>query len=121
MRLLCVGFALIFIAKTSSGLFITQTPTLLIRELEESVKVGCEHNDSTYYYIYWYRQRSLGAMDLIATSVGKGSVQIVLPFNESKYSMTRPDVKSSVLQIEKLESEDSAVYFCASSRAPCVS
>uniref|UniRef100_A0AAR2J9B9 Ig-like domain-containing protein n=1 Tax=Pygocentrus nattereri TaxID=42514 RepID=A0AAR2J9B9_PYGNA len=106
-----------FISPTEplSGLFITQTPTLLIKELGESVKVGCEHNDSTYYYIYWYRQRSLGAMDLIATSVGKGSVQIVLPFNESKYSMTRPDVKRSVLQIEKLESEDSAVYFCSSS------
>ena len=72
-----------FISPTepSSGLFITQTPTLLIKEQGESVNVGCEHNDSTYYYIYWYRQRSLGAMDLIATSVGKVSVQLVLPFN----------------------------------------
>ncbi|KAI4898444.1 hypothetical protein NFI96_000500 [Prochilodus magdalenae] len=108
-------------SKSLSGILITQTPSLLFKERGESVKLGCEHNDSTYYYIYWYRQRSMGELDLIAMSVGKGTVQIVPPFSDSKYSMTRPEVKNSVLQIEVLQSEDSAAYFCASSTPQCLS
>lgn len=92
-----------------------------MKDQGKSVKMSCVHNDSTYYYIYWYRQRSLGELDLIVLSVGKDMIQVVPPFNESKYIMSRPEVKNTTLQIERLEAEDTAAYFCASSRAQCVS
>ncbi|KAG9268835.1 hypothetical protein AMEX_G17858 [Astyanax mexicanus] len=117
MTLVCVGFVLIIFMKSTEGLSITQDPTLIIKDYGDSVKAECWHNDSTYYYMYWYKQGILGQIELIALSIGKGMSQIAAPFNESKYSMTRVEVKHGILEIQKLEAEDSAVYFCAASRA----
>uniref|UniRef100_A0A8C9RA71 Ig-like domain-containing protein n=1 Tax=Scleropages formosus TaxID=113540 RepID=A0A8C9RA71_SCLFO len=76
----------------------------------------CEQDDSSYLYMYWYKQTT-GAMDLLAYSLGEGSVTTEPPFNESKYEMGRPEVLKSSLKIKNLDPGDSAVYFCASSMA----
>ena len=65
----------------------------------------------------WYRQDSDGGMRLIAYSYGQGDSNIEQPFKESKYTMKRPEIKESSLQIKDLEVGDSAVYFCASTIA----
>lgn len=54
-------------------------------------------------------------MDMITMSSGKDTAQTVEPYNDSKYSMIRTEVKHSTLQLKALEANDSAVYFCASS------
>ena len=67
--------------------------------------------------MFWYRQDSDGGMRLIAYSLNKDDANIETPFKESKYTMKRPEIKESSLQIKDLEVGDSAVYFCASSIA----
>lgn len=97
------------------GVNIIQNPTLLIKKAGESVEIGCQHDDSTHYYMYWYRQKSQGEMDVITMSLGKNKSQIIEPHNKSKYAMIRPEVQHTILQLKGLEVSDSAVYFCASS------
>ncbi len=41
----------------------------------------------------------------------------VAPFIKTKYTMKRPDIKESSLEIKNLAEEDSGIYFCASSVA----
>ncbi|MCJ8736641.1 hypothetical protein PDJAM_G00014870 [Pangasius djambal] len=115
MGLVYVGLALLIIAKSVHGVSIIQNPTLLIKKGGDSVEIGCQYDDNTHYYMYWYRQRSLGEMDMITMSVGKDIAQTVEPFNKSKYSMIRPEVQHTTLQLKGLEVNDSAVYFCTSS------
>lgn len=79
------------------------------------MEIGCQHDDNIHYYMYWYRHRGLGEMDMITMSLGKDMAQTIEPYNKSKYSMSRPDVQRASLQLNGLEARDSAVYFCASS------
>jgi len=65
--------------------------------------------------MYWYRQRSQGELSLVAISLGKDTVEIVAPFTDTKYTMKRPEIKESTLEIKDLVDEDSGIYFCASS------
>lgn len=65
--------------------------------------------------MYWYRQRSQGELSLVALSLGKDTADIVAPFTGTKYTMERPQIKESSLEIKELIEEDSGIYFCASS------
>lgn len=65
--------------------------------------------------MYWYRQRSQGELSLVAFSLGKDNAEILAPFTDTKYTLTRPQIKESSLDIKDLVEEDSGIYFCASS------
>lgn len=119
MGLLCSGFVFLLAIKSLGGITITQndqvSQTQVITQRDKQVTLKCNHDDDTYYYMYWYRQRSQGELSLVAISVGRDNKETVSPFTEPKYIMQRPAIKESSLEIKNVVGEDSGIYFCASS------
>ena len=100
------------------GVKVSQSPPIsFMKRQTKSVTLNCQHDDNTHYNMFWYRQQTNREMNLIAYSLGKDNVKIEEPFNSSKYTLTRPEVLKSSLEIKDLESGDSALYFCATSIA----
>uniref|UniRef100_A0A3Q2PAN0 Ig-like domain-containing protein n=1 Tax=Fundulus heteroclitus TaxID=8078 RepID=A0A3Q2PAN0_FUNHE len=101
----------------SNGVIIDQPPSLFPEDGEGAVNLKCEQDDNQHLNMYWYRQTRGKGMELVAYSVGKDISTIEAPFNKSKYSMLRPTTLSTTLRIHPAEAGDSAVYYCASSKA----
>ncbi|XP_076835195.1 M1-specific T cell receptor beta chain [Brachyhypopomus gauderio] len=55
-------------AESSVGITVSQDPLLFLKYRGDVVNMECKHDDKTYYYMYWYRQRTLGELDLVAMS-----------------------------------------------------
>ncbi|KAK6477933.1 hypothetical protein HHUSO_G21626 [Huso huso] len=80
----------------------------------EAVHLQCEQEGSDQQ-MYWYRQYPNGGLDLIFFSNVDGTEVERLSVPE-RFSATRPNRQSFPLNITELQTIDSAVYYCASSR-----
>ncbi|KAK2892167.1 hypothetical protein Q8A73_017832 [Channa argus] len=106
--------AVLIISDFSFCVKVDQPSSVFSREGAKAVTLQCNHDDNSYYYMFWYRQRTSGEMQLLAYSINTNISAIEPPFTISKYTLSRPVVLHSSLQIHSVGAADSAVYYCAS-------
>ncbi|MGH0141942.1 UNVERIFIED_CONTAM: hypothetical protein FKN15_074678 [Acipenser sinensis] len=104
-------------ADPSQGIGVSQTPQVLLQGAGGSAGMFCEHDgDSTYIYMYWYRQLRGQGIQLLVFSVFGSAPQFEKDFNEDRYEVNRSAETKGSLKIKNLEPGDSALYFCSASK-----
>ncbi|KAI5618824.1 hypothetical protein C0J50_21495, partial [Silurus asotus] len=91
---------------------VTQIPSVAWHLKGESAEIKCSHNKGfTYNQMYWFIQRQGESMELIVytTTSSKefGSV------DKNKFSTVKEIAQNGSLTVKNVDTEDSAVYFCA--------
>ncbi|XP_040294854.1 M1-specific T cell receptor beta chain-like isoform X5 [Bufo bufo] len=93
---------------------ISQDPKLLIRKTGESAELSCQHNDDTYFAMFWYQQKPHQGLKLMVHSTGAGDGKMEDEFDA--WSLNRTETTKAALTLLHPKAQDSAVYFCAASR-----
>lgn len=101
-----------FFTDISNSQDIHQTPKDLIKNSGQSEELHCSHS-SSYNVMLWYKQKRGESLELLGYLVG--SSDTVEDKFENKISLDGDANKNSVLKLERLSADDSAVYFCAAS------
>ncbi|KAI5618821.1 hypothetical protein C0J50_21492, partial [Silurus asotus] len=92
---------------------VTQIPSVAWHLKGKSVEIKCSHNKGgTYYQMYWYRQRQGESMELIVYTKTTGDPEFG-SVDQNKFSTVKEIVQNGSLTVKDLDTEDSAVYFCA--------
>ncbi|KAG6921950.1 hypothetical protein G0U57_004593, partial [Chelydra serpentina] len=100
-----------------SGVTVTQKEKFLTIQKGSKGNIPCEHDDISYYTVLWYQQKAAEKqLQLVATSVDVNSAVIEDQF-QTRYSVARPATLNTSLTINSGTVEDTAVYFCAASKA----
>uniref|UniRef100_A0A8D2KUP8 Immunoglobulin V-set domain-containing protein n=1 Tax=Varanus komodoensis TaxID=61221 RepID=A0A8D2KUP8_VARKO len=104
------------------GVTVRQEPFKIVQAGIQT-SINCEHDDSSFLTILWYRQESNSMqkqLQLVGYSVEGNDPNMEM----TNYTIKRPDVKHASLTTPPGQAGDSAVYFCATSkgtaRAPCL-
>ncbi|KAH1187060.1 hypothetical protein KIL84_019809 [Mauremys mutica] len=79
------------------------------------MKITCVQNETSYPYMYWYKQLQGEGPRLIAQSVDGFNATYEERYNETKFPITRLNTKISSMSVVDLRTQDSANYFCAAS------
>lgn len=98
---------------------VHQTPTALIKHPGEEVLINCSHSNTNFDMIQWYKQ-SAGKNDMALIAYARFSSLVVEDQFKGTYNVSGHGSSLACLHIPQLSgSEESAVYFCAASKAQC--
>ncbi|KAF3700866.1 Immunoglobulin lambda variable 2-18 [Channa argus] len=108
-----ISAALLSIIGLIDGSDVTQTP-LLWEDEGQSATINCSHTkDASFFQMYWYRQLPGETMRQIVFTTTSPPHKYESGFNEDKFPATKNNPETGSLTVEKLQSGDSGVYFCA--------
>ncbi|KAL7872937.1 hypothetical protein AOLI_G00120080 [Acnodon oligacanthus] len=94
---------------------VTQSPTVLWVHKGNSAEMNCSHNkDASHYQMYWFRQQQEKPMELIVFTTT--STKDFGSSDQNKFSAFKEKVETGSFTVKDVESEDSALYFCAVSQ-----
>ncbi|KAL7872936.1 hypothetical protein AOLI_G00120070 [Acnodon oligacanthus] len=94
---------------------VTQSPTVLWVQKGNSAEMNCSHNkDASHSQMYWFRQQQGKPMELIVFTTT--SIKDFGSSDQNKFSAFKEKVESGSFTVKDVESEDSALYFCAVSQ-----
>lgn len=107
-----------FLAEPSKN-SVAQSPGALIKHPGEEVRIDCNHSNTDFDMIQWYKQ-SAGESDMLLVGYVRFNFPVLeAPFKDS-YNVSGNGGSRACLHIPKPGvPEDGAVYFCAASRAQC--
>ncbi|CAM4470330.1 unnamed protein product [Lepidochelys kempii] len=111
-----LGFQLL--AGLCNGVMVTQKEKFIVIQNGSKGSFPCEHDDSSYYTVLWCQQKkdSERQLQLVAFSVD-GNPAIIEDQFQTRYSVARPATLNTSLTINLGMVKDTAVYFCAASKA----
>uniref|UniRef100_A0A3Q1ATF3 Ig-like domain-containing protein n=1 Tax=Amphiprion ocellaris TaxID=80972 RepID=A0A3Q1ATF3_AMPOC len=100
----------------TDGSDVTQTPFLWSFK-GQSATINCSHTKgSAYYQMYWYQQLPGKTMKQIVVTTSTPPHQYESGFTKDKFPATKKDALTGSLTVEKLQPEDSGLYFCSVSQ-----
>ncbi|KAJ1121858.1 hypothetical protein NDU88_000376 [Pleurodeles waltl] len=89
---------------------IVQSPRSLVKEAGAPAALECTVEGGSTPDMYWYRQQHGGKLTQLSYSVAVNSVQEI---TVTHFSAERPTGQMFTLKTERLEANDTAVYYCA--------
>ncbi|XP_060546222.1 M1-specific T cell receptor beta chain-like [Pantherophis guttatus] len=111
------SFSFLLLCIRAEQILLTQKPTWISGQLGDQIEMNCYQNNTDHNWMYWYRQTAAKQqLELIGyISMGAPKATMEDEFEDRGFTIQRTHGKHCSLQINKMSSEDAAVYFCASS------
>ncbi|KAL7862337.1 hypothetical protein SRHO_G00137780 [Serrasalmus rhombeus] len=91
---------------------VTQSPKVLWVEKGNSAEMNCNHDKGgSYIQMYWFQQKQGKPMELIVfTTTSRNDFG---SSDQNKFAATKEKAESGSFTVKTVESDDSALYFCA--------
>uniref|UniRef100_A0A3P9C044 Ig-like domain-containing protein n=1 Tax=Maylandia zebra TaxID=106582 RepID=A0A3P9C044_9CICH len=99
----------------NANTLLTRCKLFIVLFAGQSATLSCSQDEDNSY-MFWYRQSKSGKIELKTYSLGEKVWDTEAPFDKSKYSMSRPSLLRSSLQIHSVAPNDKGLYFCAVSQ-----
>uniref|UniRef100_A0A3B4DSD0 Ig-like domain-containing protein n=1 Tax=Pygocentrus nattereri TaxID=42514 RepID=A0A3B4DSD0_PYGNA len=94
---------------------VTQSPRVLWVEKGNSAEINCSQTKgAAYSQMYWFQQQQGKPMELIVFTTT--SRKDFGSSDQNKFSATKEKAESGSFTVKNVESDDSALYFCAVSQ-----
>ncbi|KAL6477475.1 hypothetical protein MHYP_G00133100 [Metynnis hypsauchen] len=102
--------------KLSGDSGVTQSPSVLWVQKGKPAEMNCSQTKGiSYSQMYWFRQQQVKPIELIVFTRTSSKPDFG-NFSQEKFSATKEKAESGSFTVKNVESDDSALYFCAVSQ-----
>ncbi|XP_062984504.1 M1-specific T cell receptor beta chain-like [Elgaria multicarinata webbii] len=109
-------FILLLPCDGQKQVLLSQIPRWVLRQPGGTTQIKCYQDNTDHTWMYWYQQKAADQPLKLIGSLAKGdSAALEGGFKGTKLMIQPEEDKHCSLQITDLRSEDTAMYFCASS------